>query len=170
MKESRQKDESFATQLERVTRNAAAFKRDRPQLQREELTREKAAAALDETAFKTQLKERLTLFLAETKAMPWTAALVEKDGRKLFADAEPGDEAQVVEALLPRGPRGDGRGARGGDDLAGRAERATLARAVVRREVITGSSARPSCLLQRAGGGLAGKGAGSSGGTSRAAV
>lgn len=87
VKESRQKDENAQANLERVTQNAAAFKRERAQLHKEELTREKAAAALDEAAFLAQLKERLTLFLAETKAMPWTAALAEKRGRKVFVDS-----------------------------------------------------------------------------------
>lgn len=88
VKESRKKDESAQAQLERATLAAAAFKNDRARLQREELTREKAAAALDEAAFKAQLKERLTLFLDETKVIPWNAALVEKNGVKRFADVK----------------------------------------------------------------------------------
>ncbi len=87
VKESRTKDENFVAALERAHLRAAAFKRERAQLQREELSREKATAQPDDAAFKLQIKERLTLFLGETKAMPWSTALVEKKGHKVFVDA-----------------------------------------------------------------------------------
>lgn len=108
VKESRTKDESNLAMLERVTQNAAGFKRDRAQLLREELTREKAAATPDEAMFKAQLKERLSLFLGETKVMPWTAALVEKRGRKVFVDPTLETKAKWWKLCFRAGPEATG--------------------------------------------------------------
>jgi|GEM_PF-5454007 hypothetical protein len=86
LKESTTKEQWMTTDLEAAQKAAAQFKRDRAQLEKEERTRVQAAAALDDAAFAGQLKERLTLFLAETKTIPWGTKLIEKDGRKFFAD------------------------------------------------------------------------------------
>lgn len=108
VKESRQKDENAQANLERATQRAATFKRERAQLQKEELTREKAAAALDEAAFLSQVKERLTLFLAETKVMPWTAALVEKRGVKVFSDPQLEGKPKWWKLCFRAGPEATG--------------------------------------------------------------
>jgi hypothetical protein len=86
-REKKVKEPSDTLGLERATQNLAAFKKDRARLEREEATREKAAKQPDDAAFKTQLTERLTYFLNETKALPFDAKLEEaSNGRKRFAD------------------------------------------------------------------------------------
>jgi hypothetical protein len=86
VRERKVKRPEDAAGAERAAQNLAAFKKERPRLEREERTREKAAAQPDDAAFKAQLVERLTYFLAETKGLPFDAKLVEVNGRKLFAD------------------------------------------------------------------------------------
>lgn len=63
-----------------------AFTAERPRLEREVATFLRAQAQRDETMFIAQLKERLTYFLSETKSVPFSAKLVEVDGRKRFVD------------------------------------------------------------------------------------
>lgn len=87
VKEKKVKDPSDAIGLERATQNLAAFKKDRPRQEKEEATREKAMKQPDDLAFKTQLTERLTYFLNETKTMPFDTKLEETPtGKKRFAD------------------------------------------------------------------------------------
>lgn len=76
-----------AEQLANVSAKQNAFKADRARLEREATTRVKAATALDSASFNVQVKERLTYFLAETRAMPWDAKLEEKNGKKKFVSA-----------------------------------------------------------------------------------
>ncbi len=85
-RERRKKNPLDAGKVEKATQNLAAFKRDRPRLEKEELTREKAMAQPDDNAFRIQLKERLTYFLGETKTLPFDAKLVEVNGKNQFAD------------------------------------------------------------------------------------
>jgi hypothetical protein len=77
-----------AAALAKALGNEKAFKRDRTRYLKEDETRRQAAAHPDEQAFRGQLKERLTYFLAETAKLPWTAKLVERDKRTFFADPE----------------------------------------------------------------------------------
>lgn len=77
-----------AQRRDTATNKQRAFAADRPRLEREVATFLQAQAQHDETMFVTQLKERLTYFLAESKSIPFGAKLVDVDGRKLFADGK----------------------------------------------------------------------------------
>jgi hypothetical protein len=77
-----------APALARAVGDEKAFKRDRARYLREDATRANAVAHPDDQAFRTQLKERLTFFLAETAKVPWTAKLVDRDKHTYFADPE----------------------------------------------------------------------------------
>jgi hypothetical protein len=85
-RERKVKSVEEAAAAERATQNLATFKKDRARLEREETTREKAAAQPDDAAFKAQVTERLTYFLAESKVIPFGAKLVEVNGKKRFED------------------------------------------------------------------------------------
>ncbi|MFZ5441247.1 MAG: hypothetical protein ACOZQL_14660 [Myxococcota bacterium] len=86
VKERRVKDPADEKGLANAKRREAAFKAQRAQLLKHELTREKAAAQADDAAFKLQLRERLSWFLDETKRIDFQAKLVEDNGRKYFVD------------------------------------------------------------------------------------
>jgi hypothetical protein len=103
-KERKVKRPDDAANAERATRLLAAFKKERPRLEREELTSEKAAAKPDDEAFKAQLKERLTYFLAETKSIPFDAKLVEADGRRTFVDPQLEAKAKWWKFCFRAGP------------------------------------------------------------------